>query len=319
MSALQNIARHFLPETAYNAIRAESQCWLMRCPCGHETSVWEMGGLRWKADGKPIRWGRCGACGERYFGQAYRRQSTSDLQSTSNGSNGSSETMNQMVHNREIRLDQPGTKVRLWIDGVGCWLLCPGKRVTLGGPVEPGSSQPSADLCLLASLRRHHATFERLGEAYRLETREGQVNSRAVRDETFLSSGDVVTLGQNVRMRFRQPSVLSASAVLTPEMQAWPRMFTAGQTPGSVDGVVLFDEVCLLGPGSDAHIACRDWSETVILHRRDAGLWCRTSARAQIDSRTLHEAAPLSDGVLVSGDGWRFRVEVLESERNRSV
>lgn len=219
--------------------------------------------------------------------------------------------MNHTAPHREIALDQPRTTVRLWIDGVGCWLLCPATRLTLGGPVEPGSSQPPADLCLMANLSRRHATIERIGESYRLLTAGGDVNGRAVRDETFLKDGDVIALGNNVRMQFKQPSVLSASAVLTPDGPSWPRMFTGKQTPGSVDGIVLMDEVCLMGPGSDAHIACPDWDEKVILHRRDGELWCRTSSRAWMDSRVMPDAAPLTDGVVVSGDGWRFRAELV--------
>lgn len=308
MSTVQHIARHVLPLTVYNAVRDQSQHWMMRCPCGHETSVWEMGGIRWKADGKAIRWGRCGGCGERYVGQVYRRSHRNDQHETSNGSD---ETMNHTVTQREIVLDQPRTTVRLWIDGVGCWFLHPAERLTFGGPIESGSTEPAADLCLMANLSRRHATIERTGESYRMETAAGEVNGVAVRGETFLKNGDVVTLGNNVRMRFRQPSVLSASAVLTPDGPSWPRMFTAKQTPGTVDGIVLMDEVCLLGPGSDAHIACPDWDDKVILHRRNGGLWCRTSARAQMDSRVMQDAAPLTDGAVVSGDGWRFRAELV--------
>lgn len=220
--------------------------------------------------------------------------------------------MKTTLTHREITLDQPGTTVRLWIDGVGCWIVCPAARVTLGGPVEPGSSQQPADLCLMANLSRQHAAIERLGESYRLQAVAGDVNGRTVGDGAFLRDGDVITLN-NVKLKFRQPSVLSASATLTPEGQSWPRMFTAAQTPGSVDGIVLMDEVCLLGPGSDAHVPCPDWEEKVILHRRGGQLWCRTSARAQLDSRTMTDASPLPDGSVVSGDGWRFRVEVTQA------
>lgn len=219
--------------------------------------------------------------------------------------------MNHTLDNREIRVDPPGTFVRLWIDGVGCWVVCPAPSVTLGGPVDPGSSQPPAGLCFLANLRRRHATIERVGESYRLETTDGEVNGRTVQGETFLSSGELITLGSNVVMRFQQPSVLSASAVLTPAGGYWPRMFRGGQTPGSVDGIVLMDEVCLLGPGSDAHVPCPGWEEQIVLHRRDGALWCRASTQAQMDSRAINESAPLGEGVVVSGDSWRFRTEVM--------
>ncbi|MBX3437435.1 MAG: hypothetical protein KF861_08100 [Planctomycetaceae bacterium] len=351
MSTVQDIARHVLSETVYNVVRDQSQRWMMRCPCGHETSIWDMGGIRWRADGKAIRWGRCGGCGERYFGQLYQRQSRQDhevreptvTRSVSEvfnsipalahaagddgsrnsifehrpdeprtPSNARDEPMNHFTTQREIVLDQPRTMVRLWIDGVGCWLLCPAAQLTLGGPVEPGSKQPTADLCLMANLSRLHATIERSGDSYRLQTAAGEINGRTVRDETFLKDGDILKLGQHVQMRFRQPSVLSASATLSPEACSWPRMFTGSHTPATVDGIVLMDEVCLLGPGSDAHVPCPDWDEKVILHRRDGQLWCRTPARALMDGRPMPDAAPLGDGAVVSGDVWRFRAERID-------
>lgn len=315
MSTVQHIARHVLPPAVYNAVRDRSQHWLMRCPCGHETSVWEMGGLRWKADGKSVRWGRCAKCGERYVGQIYRRRERHDPQAVTEGR---SETMNPVdeatsdaAPAQPIVVERPGTMVRLWIDGVGCWLVWPSACLTLGGPMEPGSTQSAADLCLMANLSRRHAVIERTGEAYRLQTVAGAVNGRTAGGETFLRDGDLVTLGQNVHLLFRQPSVLSASATLTPQTSSWPRMFSGRQTPGSVDGVVLMEEVCLMGPGQDVHIHCPDWDEQVILHRRDGQLWCRTTALAQKDSRIVNEPAALTDGALVSGEGWRFRAELV--------
>jgi hypothetical protein len=44
---------------------AESRAWKATCPaCGTKTSVWDLGGLRYKAAGKPLRGLRCRACGK---------------------------------------------------------------------------------------------------------------------------------------------------------------------------------------------------------------------------------------------------------------
>jgi hypothetical protein len=45
-------------------MEAESRAWKMRCTCGAQTSVWERGGIRWKAKGSPRRRARCEACGQ---------------------------------------------------------------------------------------------------------------------------------------------------------------------------------------------------------------------------------------------------------------
>ena len=44
-------------------IEAESRSWLMQCQkCGHEISVWDAGGMRYKALGPVWRLGRCVNC-----------------------------------------------------------------------------------------------------------------------------------------------------------------------------------------------------------------------------------------------------------------
>jgi endogenous inhibitor of DNA gyrase (YacG/DUF329 family) len=44
-------------------MEAESRAWMARCPdCGTERSVWDMGGIRWKAAGKPRRLLKCPKC-----------------------------------------------------------------------------------------------------------------------------------------------------------------------------------------------------------------------------------------------------------------
>ncbi len=46
-------------------MEAESRSWMARCPhCCAEKSVWELGGIRWKAAGSPSTLLRCQACGK---------------------------------------------------------------------------------------------------------------------------------------------------------------------------------------------------------------------------------------------------------------
>ena len=45
-------------------MEAESRQWHLQCPkCGHSKSVWELGGLRYKASGSKSVLGRCSGCG----------------------------------------------------------------------------------------------------------------------------------------------------------------------------------------------------------------------------------------------------------------
>ncbi|MEL6430342.1 MAG: hypothetical protein AAFU73_12510 [Planctomycetota bacterium] len=43
-----------------------SRAWRVRGPCGFESTVWDMGGIRWMAAGKKATWGRCPGCGKRH-------------------------------------------------------------------------------------------------------------------------------------------------------------------------------------------------------------------------------------------------------------
>jgi hypothetical protein len=64
MSAIQSFFQSILPPGWAASMEAESRAWKLRCPCGHERSIWDVGGIRWKAAGNPRRWLQCPACGE---------------------------------------------------------------------------------------------------------------------------------------------------------------------------------------------------------------------------------------------------------------
>ncbi len=65
MSGVQKLFTRFVPKGIKASMEAESRQWMVKCPnCGFEQSVWEMGGVRWKASGNP-RWRlKCPNCGE---------------------------------------------------------------------------------------------------------------------------------------------------------------------------------------------------------------------------------------------------------------
>lgn len=192
-------------------------------------------------------------------------------------------------------------RLMLWIDGVGGYLACLGNRVTLGGPSVSGNG---ADISLLANLSRRHATFIRTEGGYLLEPHAAlSISGRTVQERTPLNTGYEIKLGSDVQLRFLQPTVLSASAVLDFESEHRPSH--------SVDGVILMDDTCLLGPGSGNHVRCRDWTETVVLYRRGDRLHCRSRADLFREGVALHPDDPLNSGDVVTGPDLRFRIEEL--------
>jgi hypothetical protein len=78
MSAFQWLTKQFVPAQTYAAMEAESRQWVMECPCGHVTSIWEMGGVRYRAAGEPVRAGWCAGCRKRFTGPVRKLTSTSE-------------------------------------------------------------------------------------------------------------------------------------------------------------------------------------------------------------------------------------------------
>ena len=57
---------------ATEAMEAESRAWMVQCPkCGSERSVWDMGGIRYKAAGTSRWLKRCPSCGRLVWMKVY--------------------------------------------------------------------------------------------------------------------------------------------------------------------------------------------------------------------------------------------------------
>ena len=65
MSAVQRLAKKLLPKRIVDAMEAESRQWRVVCACGHDRSIWDIGGIRYKATGKPRTLLKCPECGKR--------------------------------------------------------------------------------------------------------------------------------------------------------------------------------------------------------------------------------------------------------------
>lgn len=65
MNTFQKFITSIVSRETAAAMEAESRQWMVRCSCGHATSIWDIGGIRYKGGGKPRRLMRCPKCGER--------------------------------------------------------------------------------------------------------------------------------------------------------------------------------------------------------------------------------------------------------------
>jgi hypothetical protein len=320
MGKLQELLATLLPDAWAASMESESRAWRMRCPCGVETSIWDMGGIRWKAAGQPRRIGTCGACGREFLGAVYRNDPVVRNEPQPMPRR---DQIAETISDPDDSVTRSSSPDRgaclLWIDGVGCWMLHVNDRMSIGGPGISGRGDPSADLKLLADLSRSHASLARCGESYVLAADgPATVSGNPASRPTVIRDGDLIGLGDSVRLRFRQPNALSLTVRLEFDSQHRPAR--------RIDGVLLMDQACILGPADDCHVVCHDWERRIIVFRRDGKLWCKRGAPAGQtfggdDAEELYvngcraaDAAPLRDGSIVTLGDSRFRIEMPAAE-----
>ena len=196
----------------------------------------------------------------------------------------------------------------LWIDAVGGYRVCLADEVLLGQPPEPGSRSGAAvDVPILADLGSRQARIRRDGENYLIEAfrggREVRVDGHPVRPVWWLGDGGRIELGGGVRLVFRRPHPLSATARLD--------LASRHRTEPPCDAVLLLAQTCVLGPKPQSHVVCRDWPQEVVLSREGRRLCCHTSGRVEIDGVGLSNGGPLGASSRVSGEGFAFSLEPL--------
>lgn len=184
---------------------------------------------------------------------------------------------------------------RLWIDGVGNWLVWFRDSLIFGN----GAELKGEDLRLkiMADLQTRHAKWMRRPDRdVFLPAGPARINGQAVAVETGLNKGDRIELGSGVVIRYDLPSPLSRSAVL--------RIDSGHRLVDHSDGVVLLNGTCLLGPGEQSHITCGQWDRTLVLFDWE-GVLCWKTHQPGAEPRVA------LDGELIGDEQRRLRVELL--------
>jgi tetratricopeptide (TPR) repeat protein len=207
-------------------------------------------------------------------------------------------TQQQVAGGRTLTNKPPGPRYVLWIDAVGGYLVCRGDQITIGQAI-PGNR---VDVPIQADLRGKHAVIRREDEQYLIEPiGPVRVEGRAIESAALLSDGDEIQLGESVRLRFRRPHPLSASARL--------ELISSHRCPSAPEGVLLMAESCVLGPREGNHVVCRDWSDDVILFWQADQLHCRAGAPFEIDGKLCDGRGPLRPGAHVAGEDFSLSLE----------
>ncbi|MEX0939633.1 MAG: FHA domain-containing protein [Pirellulales bacterium] len=186
----------------------------------------------------------------------------------------------------------------VWVDAVGGFLVCLGSRLVLG---QPNPDSPP-DVPLLADISRRHAVIHRDGEGYFVEpVHSVKVDGRPASGPTPLRDGSVLQLGENLRIRFRKPHALSATARL--------EIISHHKSMPSADAILLMADSCILGPGSHSHVVCRDWTQDVILHLNKEALHCRATGEFQIDGQPCGGQGPVTRSSQIEGEAFSLSLE----------
>jgi hypothetical protein len=190
-----------------------------------------------------------------------------------------------------------GSRFLLWVDGVGGYMICLGKEISIGQAV-PGNR---VAIPIQGNLSRMHARIRR-EDGYLIEPdHRVRVDGSEIRKTTLLNDGDEVEFGEGVRLRFRQPHALSATARL--------EFISRHRTQPSVDGILLMAESCVLGPKWQNHVVCREWTNDVVLYRRDGELFCRAMEPIEVDGRYCEGQARIEGNSQIMGSDFSLCLE----------
>jgi hypothetical protein len=186
----------------------------------------------------------------------------------------------------------------LWVDAVGGFWVCLADEIVLGQAV-PSSG---ADIPIMGDLSKQHARIRRDGEGYLIEAiRDVRVDGRNVDQMALLGQQSTIELGSGVRLAFRRPHALSATARLD---------FTSGhRTQPTSDAVLLMADSCVLGPKPTSHVICRQWSEEVVLYRHGDQLYCRSAGSLEIDGTRRRGRSPITRSSRIVGDRFSMSLE----------
>ncbi len=130
------------------------------------------------------------------------------------------------------------------------------------------------------------------------------VEGRAIVRPTRLVDGDEIALGSRVRLRFRQPHVLSQTARLD--------ILSHHRTQPSADGILLLAETCLLGPTDENHLVCRHWPDQVILTRTSEGRFrFKAGKTVSVDGIETCDTGVIDWGSRIANDDFALSLERL--------
>jgi len=72
LSTVQKVAKFFSSRSLFERMMEDSKRYRFTCSCGKESSIWDIGGIRYKASGTPRTGVRCPHCGKFAMQKIYK-------------------------------------------------------------------------------------------------------------------------------------------------------------------------------------------------------------------------------------------------------
>ena len=206
--------------------------------------------------------------------------------------------VNAVAKVKHVTTQQPSDRFLMWVDAVGGFLVCLDDEVVLGQPVPGGG----ADVPILGDLSRRQAVIRREGENYMIwPAQQVKVNGELIVSATLLTDGSTIELGEAVKLRFRKPHPLSATARLD--------FLSNHRTQPAADSVLLMASTCILGASPNCHVMCRDWTEEVVLYRGADQLHCRAAGTLQVDGAACEGRVLVTKDSHIAGEDFSMTLE----------
>ena len=197
------------------------------------------------------------------------------------------------------RMKRPSSfSMLLWVDAVGGFLVCGGDRIVVGQAVPAAG----VDVPIQADLSRRHLTIHRDGGGYvAASAARTRIDNKEVEGADNLRDGSIIEMNDRVRLEFRCPHPLSATARLN--------LVSHHRTQPAVDGIILMADTLILGPSSNCHITSRHFGSDVVLFRRGQQWFCRTDGDFKVNGDVFRSEAPIGPGATVTGGDFSFTLE----------
>ena len=192
-------------------------------------------------------------------------------------------------------------KFMLWIDGVGGYLVCPGKTNVVGQAID----ETDVQIPILGDLKEHHCKIESFGRDHVIQPMATvSLDGKEVQPDTPLKSQQIIELEGGVNLRYAQPHPLSGSARL--------EFHSRHRTAPWSDSVLLANGPLILGPNQQNHVHCPDWKSDLIIFQRDGKWFARTDGEFEIDGERISIEGPINLNSRIVASDFTLSLEPLE-------